>query len=141
MVVHGGRAPGGPAPVPQAYHDRKLFLANLSFGIDSEDAMRSLLANRGLLDGVHEIKVPLDPEEGKPRGYAFVSFQTTELATRALEALDGAADGCGRAMEARFAQRAVAPEPGNVPIRSCSLMTMYESSPISKSVHPMPNLL
>ena len=36
---------------------------------------------------------------------------------------------------------AVAPEPGNVPIRSCSLMTMYESSPISKSVHPMPNLL
>mmetsp|Transcript_11262 Transcript_11262/g.37224 ORF Transcript_11262/g.37224 Transcript_11262/m.37224 type:complete len:236 (+) Transcript_11262:111-818(+) len=36
---------------------------------------------------------------------------------------------------------AVAPLPGNVPIKSCSLITMYESSFISKSVHPMPNLL
>ena len=36
---------------------------------------------------------------------------------------------------------AVAPEPGNVPMRSCSLMMMYESPPISTSVHPMPNLL
>mmetsp|Transcript_33066 Transcript_33066/g.81322 ORF Transcript_33066/g.81322 Transcript_33066/m.81322 type:complete len:205 (+) Transcript_33066:66-680(+) len=36
---------------------------------------------------------------------------------------------------------AVAPEPGNVPIRSASRIMMNVSPPISMSVHPMPNLL
>mmetsp|Transcript_39818 Transcript_39818/g.63877 ORF Transcript_39818/g.63877 Transcript_39818/m.63877 type:complete len:209 (+) Transcript_39818:489-1115(+) len=36
---------------------------------------------------------------------------------------------------------AVAPEEGKVPMRSPSLIMMYESPPISISVHPIPNLL
>ena len=36
---------------------------------------------------------------------------------------------------------AVAPAPGNVPMRSRSLIMTYDEPPISMSVQPMPNLL
>lgn len=63
----------------------KLYVGNLPFSI-TETELHDAFAEHG---PVSEVQVILDKFTQKPRGFAFVSFETQEGARAALEALDG----------------------------------------------------
>ena len=64
----------------------KLFIGNLSFRA-TEDELTEVFSQHGKLE---EVKIILDRETGRSRGFAFVTF-TDEIAAKAALALDGAA--------------------------------------------------
>ncbi len=61
----------------------KLFVGNLSFQT-SEKELQDLFAGFG---PVNEVKVVMDRETGRPRGFAFVTMATPEGATAAIAGL------------------------------------------------------
>jgi RNA recognition motif-containing protein len=63
----------------------RLYVGNLSFQT-TEDALQRAFAQCG---SVAEVKVVLDRETGRSRGFAFVSMATAEDAKKAMEAMDG----------------------------------------------------
>ena len=63
----------------------KLFIGNLSHDT-SEQELRDMLAP---YEPILEIIRPTDRETGRPRGFAFVSFDTREAGEKAMEELDG----------------------------------------------------
>jgi RNA recognition motif-containing protein len=63
----------------------RLFVGNLAHGITEAD-LREVFARSG---EVSEVKLVLDRETGRPRGFGFVEMATPDAATQALEALDG----------------------------------------------------
>ena len=63
----------------------KVFVGNMSFDTTREE-LQELFAQAG---EVTEVVVPTDRMSGRPRGFAFVSFATDELAAAAILALDG----------------------------------------------------
>ena len=71
----------------------KLYIGNLPFDITEED-LRTMLSAHG---PVNEIAVVMDKVTGKPRGFAFVTMNTPEAATAAIQALNGK-DYKGRAL-------------------------------------------
>ena len=71
----------------------KLYVGNLPFDITEED-LRTMLSAHG---PVNEIAVVMDKVTGKPRGFAFVTMNTPEAATAAIQALNGK-DYKGRAL-------------------------------------------
>ena len=71
----------------------KLYVGNLSFDVTEND-LRDMLAQHG---PVNEIAVVMDKVTGKPRGFAFVTMNTPEAATAAIQALNGK-DYKGRAL-------------------------------------------
>ncbi|MFA5927246.1 MAG: RNA-binding protein [Patescibacteria group bacterium] len=65
----------------------KLFVGNLSFGID-QDQLRSLFeAIEGVV--VVDAALILDRETQRPRGFGFVTVETEEMAQKAVAELDG----------------------------------------------------
>jgi RNA recognition motif-containing protein len=64
----------------------KLYVGNLSFGTTPE-AIQGLFAAVG---EVREVAMPTDRQTGQPRGFAFVTMGTPELAETAMRQLDGA---------------------------------------------------
>ena len=62
----------------------KLFIGNLSFKL-SEDDIRELFEKYGTIT---EIAIPVNRENQKPRGFAFITFEGEDSAKKAL-ALDG----------------------------------------------------
>ncbi len=62
----------------------KLFIGNLPFKLREED-VRDLFAKFG---EITEVAVPMNRETGKPRGFAFVTYETEASAQEALS-LDG----------------------------------------------------
>ena len=64
----------------------KLFVGNLAFAA-TEDELQDLFAQHGKLD---EVKIILDRETGRSRGFAFVTYSDSKQAEVALE-LDGTA--------------------------------------------------
>ncbi|MTI14742.1 RNA recognition motif domain-containing protein [Sansalvadorimonas verongulae] len=64
----------------------KLFIGNLSFRA-TEDELTEVFSQHGELE---EVKIILDRETGRSRGFAFVTF-TDEAAAKAALTLDGAA--------------------------------------------------
>ena len=93
MADHGGdyRRGGvdgaGDASARPGLHDRRVYIGGIPFSIDDNDKLAELLHQRGIRD--HEsLKVPLNPEDGRPRGFAFASFASAAAATRCIEALD-----------------------------------------------------
>lgn len=64
----------------------KVFVGNLSFDTTREE-LEALFAPVG---EITEVVVPTDRDTGRPRGFAFVTFASSELATQAIEKLNGA---------------------------------------------------
>jgi cold-inducible RNA-binding protein len=71
----------------------KLYVGNLSFDI-TEDDLRDMLSQHG---AVNEINVIMDKATGRARGFAFVTMNTEEGATAAIQKLNGS-DWKGRAL-------------------------------------------
>lgn len=63
----------------------KLFVGNLSFDTTTDD-LRALFAEAGEVVGV---VMPTDRMSGRPRGFAFVEFASTEHAAAAMQKFDG----------------------------------------------------
>jgi RNA recognition motif-containing protein len=63
----------------------KIFAGNLSFGVTREE----LLELFGTVGPVVDIHMPLDKVSGRPRGFAFVEYESEEDASRAIETLNG----------------------------------------------------
>lgn len=65
---------------------KKLFVGNLSYQAD-EDAVMAMFRNQGFEPvSAH---VVLDRDSGRPRGFAFVEFNSEEEASNAREQCDG----------------------------------------------------
>ena len=64
----------------------KVFVGNLSFDTTREE-LQALFAPMG---EIAEVVVPLDRTTGRPRGFAFVTFEAAEGAAQAIEKLNGA---------------------------------------------------
>jgi cold-inducible RNA-binding protein len=62
----------------------KLFIGNLSFKL-SDDDIRELFEKFGKIT---EVAIPTNRETGRPRGFAFITFETEDSAKKALT-LDG----------------------------------------------------
>ena len=85
----------------------KVFVGNMSFDTTREE-LQELFAQAG---EVTEVVVPTDRMSGRPRGFAFVSFATDELAAAAILALDGKELG-GRNLRVNEASTARPMRPG-----------------------------
>src|SRR5262245_45298116 len=78
---------------------KKLYVGNLPFS-STEDELRELFERHGSVDSV---KVIMDRDTGRPRGFAFVEMSEASAATAAIRALDGTQLG-GRALKVNEAQ-------------------------------------
>lgn len=65
----------------------KIFLGNLSWGV-TDDRLTQFLRDEGY--EFRSVRVILDRETGRSRGFAFVEFDTPEAMTEAMAGLDGA---------------------------------------------------
>ncbi len=63
-----------------------IFVGNLSFKANEED-VRSVFAEYG---AVVQVKLPLDRETGRKRGFAFVDLDSEAAEQKAIDDLDGA---------------------------------------------------
>jgi RNA recognition motif-containing protein len=64
----------------------RLYVGNLSYNV-TEGELRDVFAEGGR--NVVEVKVVMDRDTGRPRGFAFVEMETEEGATKAIENLNG----------------------------------------------------
>ena len=64
---------------------KRLYVGNLSYGTNEAD-LRDLFAQHG---NVAEVKVVMDRETGRPRGFAFVEMSTDNEAQDAIAQLNG----------------------------------------------------
>jgi cold-inducible RNA-binding protein len=62
-----------------------VFVGNLSFDVTREELIEAFSAAGRVMDA----KVPTDRETGRPRGFAFVEFESDEAALRSIEQLNG----------------------------------------------------
>jgi RNA recognition motif-containing protein len=62
-----------------------VFVGNLSFDVTREELIEAFSAAGRVVDA----KVPTDRETGRPRGFAFVEFESDEAAQRSIEQLNG----------------------------------------------------
>src|SRR5882724_11404733 len=76
---------------------RKLFVAGLPESI-SEDVLRQLFEATG--GKVVDVSLPRDRATGRPRGFGFVTFATSDEAIAARDKLDGSLQ-AGRAISVR----------------------------------------
>jgi RNA recognition motif-containing protein len=77
----------------------KVFVGNLEFKT-TQSEVEELFSQAG---SVREVFLPADRATGRPRGFAFVEFDTDEEAGRAIEMFDGYELG-GRALRVNPAQ-------------------------------------
>jgi RNA recognition motif-containing protein len=66
----------------------RLYVGNLSYNV-TEPELREVFAENGR--NVVEVKIVMDRETGRPRGFAFVEMGTAEDAAAAIETLTGRA--------------------------------------------------
>jgi RNA recognition motif-containing protein len=78
---------------------KKLYVGNLPFDTNEED-LRELFEQHG---PTASVRVILDRDTGRSRGFAFVEFESDANAQSALQALDGKDLG-GRALRVNEAQ-------------------------------------
>jgi RNA recognition motif-containing protein len=78
----------------------RLFVGNLPFDVGEED-VRAFIEEGGRR--VQSVKVVMDKDTGRPRGFAFVDLETDEEAQAAIAALNGKELG-GRAVVVNEAQ-------------------------------------
>jgi len=77
----------------------RLYVGNLSFDTQEEDVQQAFAA----CGEVTEVKLVLDRETGRSRGFAFVSMGSDALAQKAIAELDGQMLG-GRALRVNIAE-------------------------------------
>ncbi|MFZ2490510.1 MAG: RNA-binding protein, partial [Thermoanaerobaculia bacterium] len=77
----------------------KVFVGNLDFNT-SKDEVQTLFAQVG---EVRDVFLPNDRETGRPRGFAFVEFTSSEDAAKAIEKFNGYQLG-GRALRVNAAE-------------------------------------
>lgn len=65
---------------------KRLYVGNLSYSITETDLQEAFRAEG---HEVSEVKLVLDRETGRPRGFAFVEMATDEGATHAITNLNG----------------------------------------------------
>jgi len=63
----------------------KVFVGNLSFDVTREELIEAFSAAGRVVDA----KVPTDRETGRPRGFAFVEFESDEAAQKSIDLLNG----------------------------------------------------
>ncbi len=63
----------------------KVFVGNLSYDVTRDELMQIF----GAAGKVVDAKVPTDRETGRPRGFAFVEFDSDESAAKSIELLNG----------------------------------------------------
>ncbi|HEY0708456.1 MAG TPA: RNA-binding protein [Polyangia bacterium] len=78
---------------------KRLYVGNLSYNATEAD-LRDLFAESG---NVTDVKVVLDRETGRPRGFAFVEMASDAEANQAMSALNGR-DLMGRPINVKEAQ-------------------------------------
>jgi RNA recognition motif-containing protein len=76
-----------------------VFAGNLSFDVSREDAMELF----GSVGPVIDIVMPVDRATGRPRGFAFVEYESEDDAEKAIETLDGR-EHAGRTLKIREAR-------------------------------------
>jgi RNA recognition motif-containing protein len=76
----------------------KLFVGNLDFNT-TKDQVQALFAEAGT---IRDVFLPMDRGTGRPRGFAFVEYETEEEATAAIERFNGYELG-GRALRVNVA--------------------------------------
>src|SRR4051812_49889204 len=64
---------------------KRLYVGNLSYSVTEAD-LREVFAEGG---NVEDVKVVLDRDTGRPRGFAFVEMSTDAEASKATEVLNG----------------------------------------------------
>jgi RNA recognition motif-containing protein len=64
---------------------KRLYVGNLSYSVTEAD-LRDAFAEAG---AVADVKVVLDRDTGRPRGFAFVEMSTDAEASKATEVLNG----------------------------------------------------
>ena len=77
----------------------KIFVGGLSWGTDS-DGLREACAEYG---EVKEARVITDRDTGRSRGFGFVTFDSAEEATKAIEGLNGS-EPDGRTLRVNIAE-------------------------------------
>jgi cold-inducible RNA-binding protein len=77
----------------------RLYVGNLSFDT-SEEALRDAFSHFG---EVGEVRIVMDRDTGRPRGFAFVSMADAEGARRAIAQMDGTTFG-GRQLRVNEAE-------------------------------------
>jgi len=83
---------------------KRLYVGNLSYNA-TEAELREVFAEGG--KNVVEVKIVLDRDTGRPRGFAFVEMGSDQEATQAIEALNGR-EVQGRAMNVSEARERAA---------------------------------
>jgi RNA recognition motif-containing protein len=78
---------------------KRLYVGNLSYNATEAD-LRDLFAESG---NVTDVKVVLDRETGRPRGFAFVEMASDSEASAAMQSLNGR-DVMGRPINVKEAQ-------------------------------------
>ena len=78
---------------------KRLYVGNLSYNV-TEAELRDLFAENGT---VSEVKVVLDRDTGRPRGFGFVEMDSEGSATKAIAALNGR-ELQGRTLNVRVAE-------------------------------------
>lgn len=86
----------------------KLYVGNLNYDV-SEDNLREIFGEYGT---VEDVKLILDRETRRSRGFAFVTMSTEEEATSAMDAL-GEAEFQGRPMKVSEARERQSNNRGN----------------------------
>jgi len=86
---------------------KRLFVGNVAWSV-TESELRDLFAEAGQVD---EVKVMLDRESGRPRGFAFVEMGSDGDAAQAIQMLNGRELG-GRALAVKEAQERAAASGG-----------------------------
>src|SRR5437867_10830675 len=77
----------------------KVFVGNLDFKT-SRDEVQSLFSQVG---SIKDVFLPTDRESGRPRGFAFVEFESDEDAQKAIEKFNGY-ELSGRALRVKAAE-------------------------------------
>jgi cold-inducible RNA-binding protein len=62
-----------------------VFVGNLSFDVTRDELVEAFAAAGKVVDA----KVPTDRETGRPRGFAFVEFESDEAAQKCIELMNG----------------------------------------------------
>ena len=79
--------------------DNTLFIGNMSFKTTADD-LQKLFAPFGVIS---TIRIPTDFETGRPRGFAFITFEDKEAAQQALSLDNSELD--GRPLKVRIAEQ------------------------------------
>lgn len=88
----------------------RLFVGNLSYGVTEQD-LKEAFGTEGI--DVRSVRVALDRESGRPRGFAFVETATDDGAKQSIEKLSGRIlQGRPLIIEEAQARTAGAPRPG-----------------------------